>query len=537
MVVVWQSALTLFGMEFRRYLRTRRYWTLFGVICLIGLVIWLGIALLAYYAYPLYSRLMSLPYLALWIPALLNTLPVLISNRLSGRLAVDIHKGRLMTDLYLTCLHPLGVLLGRMTVVATLSALPLLALTPIAVALCALLGLPVWFWFLTVGFGVLAYFLQPAIDTYISRSIQLLPDSSAVLFPPSTTRWASFVIPSVFLFAYLLTFLIPNLSILYSMPILFSFPITVPFAISKALQNTTFSGIWLLLGLLFTLGWSGWLAMATAQWRDWWSERAYRLMRWVGTPFWLLMVGVHLMLLAQAFGGTLGEVRYFLLSTILVALIVPQISLMSGYFGLSRHRQALRLALRYPHAGFAWQSLFYWTSAVIIYIAFEVATGFKAPIVQWFFCAFYAWAAFFILPNALVSSQWLNASHFAQISQNEFYQGYWVNTREIRAYLESCARLSERGFTGLFVALGFLVAFAILVSAVRSFLPHEGLETLAGWALRAHPWYGVWALWETGKLQWYYVLYSLVLSAAWYRYARAQASRVQTSNQQMDTAS
>ncbi|MCS6919255.1 MAG: hypothetical protein NZM28_05755, partial [Fimbriimonadales bacterium] len=120
MVVILQSAATVFWLEYRRYVRTRRYWALTLTTLLLGYAFCLLQAFLASRDPEAASHLFGLSYSGASMVGAFTWLPVIVAMPLTSRVLRDVYKTRTLTDLYLTELHPLGVALGRIGAIAAL---------------------------------------------------------------------------------------------------------------------------------------------------------------------------------------------------------------------------------------------------------------------------------------------------------------------------------------------------------------------------------------------------------------------------------
>jgi hypothetical protein len=301
MVVILQDAALVFWMEYRRYVRTRRYWVLALTTLALGMLLCLIAALVA-------ARIPQAPlrflgasvYLPATIVGWFAAIASVVHNPLSVRMLQDVYKTRPLTDLYLTELHPLGVVLGRAAATTALTGLILLMLTPAGLWLLQLIGAPLGAWVPIALLALVSYFFGSCLEAYTLRSLALGEEQFG---PPRGVRsgyvsmlslgfLAGWVLASVAIF-------FPLWNWLARLPLWVFTPPTAPFLLFVGIQGDGW--VHALLGALFAVGFALWVAVAAAQWRDWWSDGAYRVLRWGGTAFWLVFVSVHAAYFAQAF--------------------------------------------------------------------------------------------------------------------------------------------------------------------------------------------------------------------------------------------
>jgi hypothetical protein len=208
---------------------------------------------------------------------------------------------------------------------------------------------------------------------------------------------------------------------------------------------------------LFAVGFALWVAIAAAQWRDWWSDGAYRVLRWGGTAFWLAFVGVHAAYFAQVFVRDAASAeRMLFLALIVATLLNLSVAPLMGYFGVARRPKPLRFALPYPWGGLVWQWALHWLVAGALYLAVGLASGVWVAPTKWLFWTTYFWAAFVLLPQAIPTLLWAYFWVYPTPLQGDYTEGYFVNTRGMRAYLDNIARKSGEGVLRLVAIWGIL---------------------------------------------------------------------------------
>jgi hypothetical protein len=510
MVVILRDAALVFWMEYRRYVRTRRYWVLALTTLALGMLLCLIAALVA-------ARIPQAPLrflgASVYLPATtvgwFAAIASVVHNPLSVRMLQDVYKTRWLSDLYLTELHPLGVVLGRAAATTALTGLILLMLTPAGLWLLQLIGAPLGAWVPIALLALVSYFFGSCLDAYTFRMLALGEEQFG---PPQVVRsgyvsmlslgfLAGWVLASVAIF-------FPLWNWLARLPLWVFTPPTAPFLLFVGIQGDGW--VHALLGALFAVGFTLWVAVAAAQWRDWWSDTAYRLLRWGGTAFWLAFVSVHAAYFAQAFvrDGASAE-RTLLLALLIVCLAnIFLIAPLTSYFGVARRPKPLRFALPYPWGGLVWQWALHWLAAGALYLAVGLASGVWVAPTKWLLWATYFWAAFVLLPQAMSADVWAYFQRCPTPLQGDYAHDYFLNTRGMRASLDALAQKSGSGVLWLAVVLWFLFFAQLVLNFVNRAFPDPALAVAADWISRVHPWYGVYLEWLGGGGE-AYLLYSL----------------------------
>jgi hypothetical protein len=509
MVVILRDAALVFWMEYRRYVRTRRYWVLALTTLALGVLLCLIAALVA-------ARIPQAPlrflgasvYLPATIVGWFAAIAWAVQNPLSVRMLQDVYKTRPLTDLYLTELHPLGVVLGRAAATTALTGLILLMLTPAGLWLLQLIGAPLGAWVPIALLALVSYFFVSCLDAYIFRMLALGEEQ----FEPLQVVRLGYVsmLSLGFLAGWVLSSFViffPLWNWLARLPLWVFTPPTAPFLLFVGIQG----GGWLhaLLGALFAVGFALWVAVAAAQWRDWWSDGAYRLLRWGGTAFWLAFVGVHAAYFAQAFVRDAASAeRVLFLALIIATLLNLSVAPLMGYFGVARRPKPLRFALPYPWGGLVWQWALHWLVAGALYLAVGLASGVWVAPTKWLFWTTYFWAAFVLLAQAVSAEWWAYYSIHPTPLQGDYAHGYLLNTRDRRATLDQLISMSKSGLSWLLLMVLLLFLAKFLLSVAALWLSAPVLALTVDWFLRLHPWYGVYQEWLGGNA-WLYLPYSL----------------------------
>lgn len=523
MVVIWQSAATIFWMEYRRYVRTRRFWALTLTTLLVGVCLSTGATLMSVYAPQPLDALFGYRYSSVWMLGIWAWLPTIVSAPLSARMLRDIYKTRHLPDLYLTELHPLGIVLGRIGVIAALTGLSLLLLTPTALWMCVVVSLPIELWFAVAFFAWVAGMLSAASDSFALRGM-ITPDESPLL-----TKTASVGVS--FLFTVLPAILLSAANILHLLGVgderlqLLPFwgfaPLTTPFLLDGLAIRET--GAWVFVPIVLggALGLTLWLATAAAQWREWWSARAYRLMRWGGTALWLILVGVHTAVLAQVFvDSPRAAERLLLLALCFTTLLNAGVSTLAGYFGLPRCADTVRWLVPYPFSGILWQWALQWLTSMALYLAIGVASNQWVALERWLLWSLYVWVGGVVLPQAISSHVWAYLIRAPRPTQSDYFHDYYINNRQARAYYETRSTQVSQGIIALVSIFGGLVLIRLVVHLLNNtFIHSRALSALGDGLLRLHPWWGIRQEWLGLGDGWRYMIYALgwtVLLALWW---------------------
>ena len=508
MVVILRDAALVFWMEYRRYVRTRRYWVLALAalaFCVLSCAITAALAAIPQVQLRLSSISVFVPATAM---GLLAAIASTVYNPLSVRMLQDVYKTRWLSDLYLTELHPLGVVLGRAAATTALTGLILLMLTPAGLWLLQLIGAPLGAWVPIALLALVSYFFGSCLEAYTLRSLALGEEQFGSL---RGARFASMLVLG-FLAGWVLSSFAtfsPMWNLLAQLPVWALTPPTAPFLLFVGFQGDGW--VHALLGALFAVGFALWVAIAAAQWRDWWSDGAYRLLRWGGTAFWLVFVSVHTAYFAQAFvrDGASAE-RTLLLALLIVCLAnIFLIAPLTSYFGVARRPKPLRFALPYPWGGLVWQWALHWLAAGALYLAVGLASGVWVAPTKWLFWTTYFWAAFVLLAQAVSAEWWAYYSTYPTPLQGDYAHGYLLmNTRGKRATLDQLISMSKSGLLWPLLMVSLLFLAKLLLSRAALRLSAPVLALTVDWFLRLHPWYGVYQEWLGGNA-WLYLPYSL----------------------------
>jgi len=343
--VVVSSVWTVFCIEYRRFVRTRRAWVFILSTLVVGWLLAFGAWLLARFAPQAAQRLFGLSYTPAGLMGFLAWMPSLFAVVLGLRMVQDVYKTHLLPDLYLTELHPLGVLVGRALATTALAGVSLLTLTPVALWLCALVGVSPWLWVGTVLLALASYGFGFSVDAFALREAQLAPLVEATPLIGRSSRALS--IPSLWVFLAWLLFgvvgiFVPEAYRLAGLPLWAFSAITAPLLLWSGGLGA------MVLGVVLTLGTAIWLLVGAAQWRGWWSDTAYRWTRIVGTAWWTVLLAFNVAPFATMTRTAAAAERLLLASMLGVALLNLLIASALGYYGVGYRPRAVRGALPYP---------------------------------------------------------------------------------------------------------------------------------------------------------------------------------------------
>lgn len=507
--MVVSSVWTVFCVEYRRFVRTRRAWVFLLSILVVGWLLAFGVWLLARSAPQAAQWLFGLSYMPAGLMGCLAGLPSLFAGVLGLRMVQDVYKTHLLPDLYLTELHPLGVLVGRALATTALAGVSLLTLTPVALWLCALIGVSPWLWVGTVLLALASYGFGFSVDAFILREAQLAPLVEATPLTGRTSRainlpwlwvslaWVLFGVVGIF---------VPEAYRLAGLPLWAFSAITAPLLLWNGGLGA------MVLGVVLTLGTAIGLLVGAAQWRGWWSDTAYRWTRIVGTAWWTVLLVLNVAPLATMTRTAAAAERLLLTSMLGVALLNLWIASVLGYYGVGCHPRAVRGALPYPWGGVVWQWVLQWLTAIALYGVVGWASGFWVAWERWVLWAVYAWLGITVLPQSLTATTLLTAAYW-QPQQVTTPDQRWVQTHSMRAWYESLAQTVGSGITALFTFLGLLLGLSYVLRILSATLGGVSLLLiLADWFPRLHPWWGFYQEWRGIGNNWLYVGYVILVT-------------------------
>lgn len=506
MVVVWQSALAVFWLEYRRFLRTRRYWALTLGMLITG---WVLSTLMGAAANSvLVKALLPLAHSAGFVMALLVGLTLMVSSPLVKRMLEETYKTRPLLDLYLTELHPLGVVLGRVGAVVALGGIALLLQTPLGLWWLALFGMPLPMWGVVVLLAWVSLAVLASWDA-VSRRLQVLNAFEGTAQPLTVGGSGVFVLTflpiGVLLVGMSLAFA-PRAEGLLWLPGWAFSPLTAP------LLALSGNALVIATGVASAFAVVGVLALAAAQWREWWSQRTYDWLRVGGTVVWVTLVGVHAGLVAHAFVVSRVHAERTLLTTLLAASFLNLlVASVLGYYGMARRPKTHRYALPYPLGGIVWQWGLHWLTALAVYLGVGVGGGLWVSTSLWASWTTYAWLAMVVLPQALSTRYWVIRWYHPTPLQGDYYADYYINTRVLRAWLERGAELTQRGWRALLILWSIALIAHLVLFIVHRQVGGSFLLVGADWVQKLHPWWAFGFGWNGAPISREYFAYTAVL--------------------------
>ncbi|MCS7300992.1 MAG: hypothetical protein NZ556_05495 [Fimbriimonadales bacterium] len=313
MGVVVVDAVRVARLEVRRYLRWRplRRWQL-GFVLLS--VCWSLTALIVLqYSSSFINATLSAPVrqfiLAAWYP-LPTAVGFIVVLCLTPRIIGDTARRGTLSDLYLTDLHPLGIVLGKLLSVALLAGMLMLAVSPPCALAAAYAGASLTQWASSLLIGWFALWLPMAMVARLQwRAIPELEGLRRRRFAPTPLSATILTLIALLLYAYLHSAARAPTGTAFLMTI----STLLPFGAAL------YAGAMLPLGALIVpvspiivaISLSGALtaAIATAQWLGWWSAFGYWLQRGLGGLWLLGLTGLFGMFWSVA--GVPGEGVYY----------------------------------------------------------------------------------------------------------------------------------------------------------------------------------------------------------------------------------
>jgi hypothetical protein len=135
-----------------------------------------------------------------------------------------------------------------------------------------------------------------------------------------------------------------------------------------------------------------------------------------------------------------------------------------------------------------WQWALHWLVAGALYLAVGLASGVWVAPTKWLFWTTYFWAAFVVLPQSIQASLWAYFWVYPTPLQGDYTEGYFVNTRGMRAYLDNIDRKSGEGVLRLVAIWGILFLAQRVLHFAAGALSVPQMVVVADWLLRLHPW-------------------------------------------------
>lgn len=501
------SAWIVLRMSLLRYLRWRGYWSLtvgasLTLLTLTAGLCWLSVIL------PLVASSMPLEMALI----LLCCTPVLVVQRVVFHIFADRVRGEVLPDVYLTALHPLGIVVGRFVAVWLLAGVSLVCVLPACLMVMGLLGvslmnavggvLLVWWMLLWLCASPLLP-VQPTIPASpVAQGVQpnsATSQTAALERASDIARLMSGIAYS--LTAYFMYRLTPQMQPILGSDLLSFVWGSVPYTCALGAIGASPAVVVSL--LLFAPAWTVLMLVAAAQQVDWWSERAARFQRFYGagvyyaTVLWVLYLGLPVWVhtardahLAYSWSVCIGATILFILSrSVLGTFLLPRVMPYSA------------TPLRYLAREWGMMA----GLAVLVWLGVGLRTGF------WVAPAFAAAVAFYALCWILVGQSLgvrsllrlrttsLRSGDYVPLSlrtgeyslQASFYRVFAAFTPEVLWWFVLIGFFMALGCGGLFAVLGGLAAL------LRSFVRYTPFGALGS---------------DSATVYWLYSLYLLALA-------------------------
>ncbi len=490
----------LFGIEFRRYLRSRRFWrvvmTSTGFVAFFSLL--LAVVLLIV-PEQVQQAIRNFVYLfdlmwVFWSIVYLIAEAILVREVFS-----DAYRTRPLNDIYLVPFHPLAVVWGRLLVVWVQMGMLLLLGLPSMLFVAWLVGLAwgdfgltvLWGWLATLGAGAILVF----------ELGKWFPESHISGLIPVRTPGTGYT---------LLLLLVGGLVVL---PIALRdqwLALPVAYLLMPAASYTAFSGSWATggVGLLFLATVLALTTVGAAQKLGWWSERVFFWTRVMGTGAVWLWFTLHLYWLSGALVSNAFDAEELLHASmgigtlLLLGLATPLL----GYYAVGRLKAQERGHFSPIARGLLGEWVLIGVFVVLAWLAVGWGSGFWVPLEGWLSRAGYL-LALLALAQSLYSAThlWNRYLYHESVRLPSAIFGVlyrlWLNAYSWRT----------AGGMWLLVWSWFIIS-AVLNSVLSCMGAAQAVQVLT----RLHPLNGWLSLLQTPVWYGQYALYALGLSAlAW----------------------
>lgn len=484
----------LFRMEFRRYLRSRRFWrvvmTSTGFVAFFSLL--LAIVLLrvpeqAQQAIRNFVYLFDLMWV-FWSIVYLIAEGVLVREVFS-----DAYRTRPLNDIYLVPFHPLAVVWGRLLVVWVQMGVLLLLGLPSMLFVAWLVGLAWADFALTVLWGWLAALGAGAILVF--ELGKWFPESHISGLIPTRTPGTGYT---------LLLLIVGGLVVL---PIVLSdrwLALPAAYLLMPAASYAAFSGSWTtgVVGLLFLATVLGLTTVGAAQKLGWWSGRVFFWTRVLGTCAVWLWFTLHIYWLSGAGVSNPLDAERLLHASLGIGALVMLWFVMPllGYYAVGRLKAREQGRFSPIVRGLLGEWVLIAVFAVLAWLAVGWGSGFWAPLEGWLTRAGYLLATL-ALAQSLYSATHLWNRHLYRESVRFPSAIFGVL---YRLWLNAYSGRTAGGFS-LLLWLWFIVNWVLssvlsCMGAAQAAQVLRWLHPLNGWLspLQAPVWYGQYALYTLG---------------------------------------
>jgi hypothetical protein len=497
---MWQEVRVVFWLEYRRHMRSRLFWRLLLLIAGISLSASLLCALLISLLKDSAGVARTISTLSIGLITVLGVVALIAPAVVVPRIFSDLYKTRELHDLYLTTLHPVAIVIGRLLTVGVQVGLVLLTLFPAGLLMGQIGGLTARYW-LTVLLMTWFALLGTASLMAHGQGKWFPSDRVGALVGQSSNAASCAVSLGILSLVVLLRDI--WLGGGQSLPVYLMLAPVIPY---KALALCPLGKWELPLWLLALPMMASAIALAvlsTAQWLGWWSDRAYRWQRIGATGVFLLSYGVHLLLYAQGAvrSSTDAERVTFWGMVVGCMLYIFLFARLSGYYAMGIHPLRTRFRLSPPLGGVVWEWGLCAGIVLTAWLGVGIGSGYWAPLSRWL-----AWS------GCMLSLLLLAQAFFSSILVR-----YWLwlhqplgerhlNWADLRVAIETTGANITRTFL-LTLAIGWIVAWLLQL------IPLPMAHSMSSWLRLLNPLNGLSSPWHPLEHYVGYLVYALLLAA------------------------
>lgn len=503
----------IFQLEFRRYLRSRRFWrilmTTVGLVAvctlLLGLLI-LGLPERAQDTLRTYVPLFDIMWF-LWSAIYIGAVSLLVREVFS-----DSYRTRSLADLYLLPVHPLSIVWGRLLAIGFQMGLMLLLGLPSGVFVGWLVGISWWELIVVVLWSWLSLVLVGAIMAFSLR--KWFPESFGVGRTVNRSQiQASWLISSIGIALFIL--FIINASIgsrPLGLPLGFLFPMTAP----QVLWAGTPGWLWgsLLWGTVFLI-----VTIGTAQLLGWWSDAVFAWVRILGTVAFWFWFALNLALLSGFFVTSAFTARIWVHWAMglgiffYVAIITPLL----GYYAIGRRMDPSQMRVSPVVRGLTWEWVLIGGCGLLTWLAIGYGSGFWVAWDAWLARLAYL-LAILAFAQAVYSVRHLWSHYYLKNYRSQTSISFTV---EYRLWLQEYYTHLYSVISWLWFSRWLMGLFEGIVNALLGGVWGQIADTLV-WL---HPLNGWFNILSTALWYWQYAGYTLVLAILLWGYGAYRMSR------------
>jgi hypothetical protein len=497
---MWEEVRVVFWLEYRRHIRSRLFWRLLLLIAGISLSASLLCALLISLLKDSAGMGTTISTLSMGLITVLGVVALIAPAVVVPRIFNDLYKTRELHDLYMTTLHPVAIVTGRLLTVGVQVGLVLLTLFPAGLLIGQIGGLTVRYWLTVLLMTWLALLGTASLMAHWQGKWFPSDRVGALVGQPSNATSGA-----VWLGIASLVVLLRDVWLGggQNLPFYLMLAPVIPY---KALALCPL-GKWELPLWLLALPMMAWViglaVLSTAQWLGWWSDRAYRWHRIGATAVFLLSYGVHLLLYAQGAvrSPTDAERVTFWGMVVGCLLYIFFFVRLFGYYGMGIHPLHTRFRLSPPLGGVVWEWGLFAGIALSAWLGVGIGSGDWAPLSRWL-----AWSgcmlSLLLLAQAFFSSTLVRYWLWLRQPLGERH----LNWADLRVALESIGANITRTFLSV-LAIGWIVAW------LPQLFPHPMAHLISSWLRLLNPLNGLSSPWHPLAHYGGYLVYALLLAA------------------------